>query len=84
MADLPEMLDAVQVAKTLGVSIQRLVRMAERGEYPDLVCVSRGVYRIERAEHEMWVASRRATARAARAVIAAARVRDALRPKVEA
>jgi hypothetical protein len=82
VADLAKTIDAIDVARQLGVSIKRLVRMAELGQYPELIHVTRGVYRVELSAHEMWVESRRSTACAARAELLHAKATEALRRRV--
>lgn len=60
-------LDLRAVAKSLGVPLTTLRRMAERGEYPELLRITRGVYRVRAGDHEAWLASRWTSAEAARA-----------------
>lgn len=49
--------------------------MAAKGEYPELLHVTRGAYRVRASEHEAWMASRWTKAEQARADLAWERVR---------
>ena len=55
---MTQWLDAAAVAEDLGIGLGMLRRMARRGEYPELLHVSRGVYRVLRVDHEAWVSGR--------------------------
>lgn len=69
------LLDAAQVAADLLIPLATLRRMAAKGEYPELLHVTRGQYRVRAAEHESWMASRWTKAEEARASLAWERVR---------
>ena len=51
-------IDARAAAAELLVSLPVLKRMAAKREYPEMLFVSRGQYRVLRAAHESWKASR--------------------------
>jgi hypothetical protein len=55
---MSDLLDARDVAKQLLIRLPTLRHMAERGEYPQLLHVCRGQYRVRRTDHEAWLAGR--------------------------
>lgn len=71
-------LDAKQVAESLGITLASLQRMARRREFPELLHVSRGVYRVRRTDYEAWESGRMTSAEQARAELAAERMRAAV------
>jgi len=82
---MSDYLDARDVARELLLtdrqgrpSVDRLRRMAERREYPELLHVTRGEYRVRRADHEAWVQGRMTMAEQARAELQWYRVREKL------
>lgn len=79
MADLPELLDASHVASWLGISLPALRRMSARGDYADLLRVSRGVYRVRRVDHDAWIAERWTSAEKAADDMRAQTMRAAVR-----
>lgn len=62
-----DLLDAAEVAQSLLVTLSQLRRMSERREYPELLRVTRGVYRVRRQDHEAWMEQNWTEARKARA-----------------
>lgn len=66
---MTDLLDAAQVARELLITLSKLRRMAAAGDYPELLRVSRGCYRVRRADHEAWMAGRWTMAESARAEI---------------
>jgi hypothetical protein len=71
-------LDAKQVADDLGIKLDQLKRIARRREYPELLHVTRGVYRVRKTDHEAWEAARWTSAEMAREELAAERAREAI------
>ena len=71
-------LDAAVVARSIGVSLRTLQGMARRGDYPELLHVMRGVYRVRRTDHEAWLAGRMTRAEMAREELQAERVKAAV------
>lgn len=72
-------LDASVIATELGIDLAALRRMARRGEYPELLHVSRGVYRVRRVDHESWIEGRMTKSEMAREELVAERMRAAAR-----
>lgn len=66
---LPELLDAQAVADCLGIKLEALRRMAARREYPELLHVTRGVYRVRLVDHQAWLEGRWTLAEAASAQV---------------
>ena len=58
MNPLPDLIDAQAVAECLGIKLDMLRRMASRREYPELLHVTRGIYRVRRIDHEAWMEGR--------------------------
>jgi hypothetical protein len=54
--------------------VARLRRLAERGEYPELLHVCQGQYRVRRSDHEAWMAARMTKAELEQAEFDAARI----------
>lgn len=73
-----QLIDVREVCAELGIKLDVLRRMAERGEYPELLRVTRGVYRVRSDEHRSWMASRWTKAEQARAEITYWRMRETL------
>lgn len=71
-------LDARDVAMELHIKLATLRRMAARGEYPELIHVTRGQYRVLRSSHEAWLAGRTTSAVLARAELMLERARAEL------
>jgi hypothetical protein len=71
-------LDASTIAASLGVDLAVLKRMARRREFPELLHVTRGVYRVRRTDYEAWESARMTSAEMAREELQAARDREAL------
>ena len=62
-------LDARTAAAELLVSLPVLKRMSQRGEFPELLHVSRGSYRVLRSDFEAWKQGRTTSAVVARATL---------------
>lgn len=73
-----DLLDAGKVASDLGITLRVLRNMARRREYPELLHVTRGVYRVRRTDHEAWMEARWTSAEMAREELQAERMRAAL------
>jgi hypothetical protein len=73
--------DAKDVAAELLVTLPTLKRMAQHGEYPELLFVSRGNYRVLRSDHEAWKQGRTTSAIMARAELQLERAKAALQGK---
>jgi len=71
-------IDAAEVAASLGISLGLLRRMSRRKEYPELLHVTRGTYRVRRIDHEAWESARMTSAEMAREELQAERDRAAL------
>ena len=78
MASSHELLDAKAVAEELLIPFAQLQRMARRGEYPELLNVTRGVYRVRKTDHQAWMQSRWTRAQMASDELEAERMRAAL------
>jgi hypothetical protein len=76
--DRRDWLNASQIAETLDIEFAALKRMSRRGEFPELLHVSRGVYRVRRADYEAWEAARMTTAEMAREELQAERIKAQL------
>ena len=74
-ARLSELLDAADVARALLISVSTLRRMSDRREYPPLLRVTRGQYRVRRQDHEDWLAANWTEGRQARAELLAEHAR---------
>src|SRR5690606_8317598 len=76
------LLDARAVAANLFPgrpdALAKLRRMAERGESPELLFVTRGEWRVRKSDHEAWEQGRWTCAMQARQELEWARVRGAL------
>jgi len=72
------LLDAKQVCDELGIKLDVLRRMAERGEYPELLHVTRGVYRVREDDHRSWMASRWTKAEQARVELTYWRIKESV------
>lgn len=70
-------LDAKHVAAELGVKLEALQRMARRREFPELLHVTRGEYRVRRTDYEAWEQARMTSSEMAREELAAERMRAA-------
>lgn len=53
----PVRIDARTVCAELGITLDTLKAMSLRGDYPELLRVTRGAYRVLRSEHEAWLTS---------------------------
>ena len=73
-----DLLDARAVATELLITVPRLRRMAERGDYPELLHVDRGAYRVRRVDHEAWKQGRWTNAEKARTELLCERAREAV------
>lgn len=73
-----DLLDAKDVAAELRVTLAALKRMARRREYPELLHVTRGEYRVRRSDHEAFKAARWTSAEMAREELQAQRDKEAL------
>lgn len=73
-----DLLDARTVAAQLLITVARLRTMAERREYPELLHVTRGEYRVRRADHEAWAAGRWTSAERAHTELVHARAKQAV------
>ncbi|MFY9341145.1 MAG: hypothetical protein WAT39_01560 [Planctomycetota bacterium] len=82
MSATVELLDARFVTRELGITLPVLRRMSRKGEYPELLHVTRGVYRVRRVDHESWMAARWTSAEVAREELQAERARAALLGRV--
>lgn len=80
MTSRGEWIDCREVADELdlkgGVALLR--RMALRGEFPELLHVTYGEYRVRRQDYAIWQASRMTSGEVARAKLQEARIRQAL------
>jgi hypothetical protein len=72
-----ELLDARDVAKRLKITVPTLRAMARRGEYPELLHVTRLRYLVRKADHEAWMEGRWTSAEVAREELKAERMRAA-------
>lgn len=72
-------LDAKQVADELGVTLAVLQRMARRREFPEMLHVTRGVYRVRSTDLAAWQEARMTSSEMAREELAAERMRAAAR-----
>ncbi len=70
-------IDAKEVATSLGIELAALRRMARKREFPELLHVSHGVYRVRRTDYEAWESGRMTSAEMAREEIQAERMRAA-------
>ena len=77
-SDAGPLLDAKSVCVSLTIPLSTLKGMARRGDYPELLHVSRGIYRVRRIDHESWMAARWTGAEMAREELAAERIRAEL------
>jgi hypothetical protein len=75
---MTRLLDAKAVADDLGIPLEQLKRMARRGEYPELLHVTRGAYRVRKTDHDAWEAARWTKAEMAREELMAERARELL------
>lgn len=75
-------LNASAIAEALDIEFAALKRMARRREFPELLRVSRGVYRVRRTDYEAWEAARMTSAQMAREELTAERMRGATRGAV--
>lgn len=82
MNPLPELLDAQAVADCLGIKLEALRRMAARREYPELLHVTRGVYRVRLVDHQAWLEGRWTLAEAAAADLTIAAVKGEVRNRL--
>lgn len=64
--NLSALLDARDVCADLSIKLAKLRAMAERGEFPELLHVTRGEYRVRRTDYEAWQAGRWTRAEMAR------------------
>lgn len=71
-------LDARTVAAELGIKLATLKRMSERREFPELLHVTRGEYRVLRSDYEAWRQGRTTSAVLARAELLLERARAEL------
>lgn len=62
-----DLLDVRPICRRLGIKVARLRSMAERGEFPELLHVDRGEYRVNRVDYEAWFEGRWTQAEKARA-----------------
>lgn len=69
---------ADDVCAELRIGLAALKRMARRGEYPELLHVTRGAYRVLRTDHEAWKQGRTTSAEQARAELMAERAKAEL------
>lgn len=74
---MSEWLDAKTIATSLGITLAALQRMARRRDFPELLHVTRGVYRVRRTDYEAWESGRMTSAEMAREELAAERMRAA-------
>ncbi len=74
---MSEWLDAKTIATSLDVTLEALKRMARRREFPELLHVTRGTYRVRRTDYEAWESARMTSAEMAREELAAERMRAA-------
>lgn len=72
---MEDLLDAAVVARHLMISLARLQQLARRGEYPELLRIGRGQYRVRRVDHEAWYRANWTQAREARADLLAEQAR---------
>ena len=82
MNPLPELLDAQAVADCLAIPMSKLRTMASRGEYPELLHVTRGIYRVRLTDHQAWLEGRWTHAEAAAADLTIAAVRGEVRNRL--
>lgn len=71
-------IDVDDVAEELGITKALLRRMARKREFPELLHVTRGKYRVRRTDYEAWLQGRMTGAEMAREEIAAERMRAAV------
>lgn len=64
--DASSWLDAGAIAKDLGITLAKLRRMARDGQFPEMLHVSRGCYRVPRIDYDAWKQSRMTSAEMAR------------------
>lgn len=74
-----KMIDCASIAKSFGIKLAKLLRMSERGDYPDILRVSRGCYRVNEAAHERWLEQNMLRRRATIAKLVQARIKSRLR-----
>jgi len=60
------------------VTLPTLRRMSKRGEYPDMLHVTRGQWRVLRTDHEAWKQGRTVSAESARAELMHERAKEAM------
>jgi hypothetical protein len=77
MTPQPDLINASIVAKTLQITLPRLRKMSRKGEYPELLHVTRGRYLVRRSDHEAWMSARWTSAECARAELVAERAKEA-------
>jgi hypothetical protein len=70
--------DLRDIAAELLLPAAQIRAMVRRGEYPELLRVARGEYRVRVADHEAWKAGRWTGVEMAKQQIAAAFVKGAL------
>ncbi|MBL8738426.1 MAG: hypothetical protein JNL12_18490 [Planctomycetes bacterium] len=70
-------LDATEIAKSLGIELADLKRMARRRQFPELLHVKRGTYRVRHTDYEAWESARMTSSEMAREELAAERMRAA-------
>jgi predicted DNA-binding transcriptional regulator AlpA len=75
---MEDLLDAREVARTLGVSVRRLEQLAKRSEFPELLRIGRGQYRLRRTDYEAWYRAAWTKEREARADLLAEQIRHEL------
>jgi hypothetical protein len=73
-----DLIDAKLACRYLSVSLSSLRRMAINREFPELLHIRRGVYRIRKRELESWLQSRWTFAELDNAALRAAQIRDEL------
>jgi hypothetical protein len=78
VANQKALMDATEVCDELSIKLSTLRRMADRGEYPELLHVTRGIYRVRRVDHEAWKAGRWTSAEKARSFLMHERARAIL------
>lgn len=71
-------MDAADAASELLVTVDRLRKMASKRQFPELLRVAKGTYRLRRSDYEAWKAARWTAAEEARAELEWHRIRQSL------
>lgn len=72
---MSDWLNASDIAASLGVDLAVIKRMARKGEFPELLHVTRGTYRVRRVDYESWEQARMTSSEAAREELRAERIK---------